>query len=131
MKTVLLRKYRYRFAIPPDFNPPPPPAPQKWHGTWHKIQWQEIFTPADHDPQNPTASPKVITDKEIEWNGPGDELETFSGWNSLTDEQKEARRDSWKTAWTVVDFPTQKGQTTIKLKRSQCYHGAPWVRHSS
>lgn len=128
--TMLLRKFRYRFVIPHNFEPPPAPHPQKWHGEYHKIEWEEVFTPHDHDPQNPTASPKVVTAKSVEWNGPGDELDTWSGWNGLTESQKQARRDSWKTAWNEVTYPASKGQTTIVLKRSKCYHSAPWVKHS-
>lgn len=124
-----MRQWRYRFVIPHDFDPPPEPHPQKWHGIWHKLEWQEIFTPADHDPEAPLVSPKVVTAKSGEWTGPGDELETYEDWNTLTDEQKKTRRESWKTPWTEIDVPETQGTTTLKLIRSQCYHGAPWAYH--
>lgn len=111
--SIELRAYRYRFVIPDDFDPPPLPHPQKWHGEYHAIEYQEIFTPADHDPLNPELSPKVITDKSVEWTGPG----------TLGD------ADSWKTPWVEVDPPAQPSTIMIELVRSRCTHSVPWTNH--
>lgn len=112
---------------PPASTPPETHTPQKWHGIWEKIQIAEIFTPFDHDPENPASPQPVVTDKEVIWTGPGDELETHPDWDTFTDVEKEARRDSWTTAWVDIDVPATEGETTAYIKRSQCYHGAPWA----
>ena len=120
---------RVRFIIPHDFDPPPEPHPQKWHGSWQNIEYHRVFTPIDHDEGDPEISPIVRELFSTQWTGPGDELDTFEGWDALSDEEKEERRASWRTAWEDVGLPEEPGHVTVELHRSQCYHGAPWVLH--
>ena len=128
--SIEVKKGRYRIVIPHNFDPPPPPAEQRWHGTWHRVQLEETFTPLNHDPQNTTPPQPIISQREVIWKGPGQELETFAGWNALNEDQQEARRNTWKTNWITVDVPNETGTISVKIKRSQCYHGAPWAKHS-
>ena len=104
------RKIRYRVTIAEDFNPPPAPAEQKWHGLYGKYKIDETFTPVDHDPQNPELSPIVVTEQELPWTGPG----------TLGDE------DSWATAWQELDIPSAEGETVVTVNSHQCYTGGSW-----
>ena len=117
---LLLRMFRYRIVIPDTFET------ELWTGTWHRIEWEETFTPYNYD-DDPIANPKVVTPKNVEWNGAGTEIDFDLDGDYTAAEQTAI--DSWKTPWNEVDFPAVKGSTTIELKRSQCYHGAPWVYH--
>lgn len=125
LNQLIVRLGRFRFRIPDDFNPPPEPADQRWHGTYHRIQYRLIFMPRD-DPSNT----QIISEGNLEWEGPGEELETSDDWLSLTEEEQQARRDLWRTDWVDVDVPDDPGEVHVVLRRSQCYHGAQWVYHS-
>lgn len=105
--------YRFRFEIPSTFDMPPAPAPQKWHGTYQSIDYQTVFTPADHDTENPEVSPKVITPGNVVWTGPGD----------LADDE------SWRTAWIEIPVPATEGETTVELVQSKCRHSMAMVKH--
>ena len=129
---------QWRAVIPHDFDPPPLPsgAPdpplesqdQRWHGTWHNVEVCEVMTPEDHDPLDPASPQKQETASNEEWTGPG-LLINYDGFDLLTDEQKETRRESWKSDWVDVGWAQEEGAVDVLLKRSQCYHGAPWVYH--
>ncbi len=112
---------RYRWVIPHDFDPPPEPSEQKWHGTWHKIEFEEIFSPEG-------AGGDIVTEKSIEWDSGGGTLIDFSLDGDYTDLELEAL-NSWKTEYIETETPTEDGGISVVMKRSQCYHGAPWVYH--
>lgn len=141
----------------PEADPPMPilaSYDRRWHGKWHRVQFVETFTPFDHIPmpeppvpdengniseedqeayedaveESENSPQPVETEKEVIWSGPG-QLIDFDGFDDLTNEQKENRRDSWVSGWLETGYPPGKGDITVRMKRSQCYHGAPWVYH--
>lgn len=138
--TLELKHVRNRLVVPHGFDPPPLPDNwedgdailesynQRWHGTWHKADILETYTPEDHDPLD-TGSPQPEESNEaLEWSGPGDVVD-YDLFDSLTDQEKHDRRESWKSEWLETLAPDEQGETDVLLKRSQCYHGAPWVYH--
>ena len=118
-----MRKMRFRFEIPWNYNPPPEPAEQRWHGSYHRIQYQIIFSPADGGDE------VVVAEEESIWEGPGEELDTADDWDMLTPEEQEERRDLWRTEWVVVDIPDEPGEVRVDLLRSQCFTGGAWTNH--
>jgi len=138
--TLELKHVRNRLVIPDGFDPPPLPDgweagdavlesyDQRWHGTWHNADILEIYTPEDHDPLDAGSPQPEESNEGLVWNGPGDVID-YDLFDSLTDQEKEGRRDSWKSDWLETLAPDEKGETEVDLKRSQCYHGAPWVYH--
>lgn len=123
------KEIRWRCTIPHDFDPPPAPSEQRWHGTWHKIELKETFTPAAYDEQDAESPQPQVTIRTAEWTGPGTEIDFDIDGDYTPAEQTDL--DSWKTTWVEIDPPQEAGTTSIEIYRSQCYHGAPWVYHQS
>ncbi len=124
---VFLRSIRWRIVIPHSFDPPPPPAEQRWHGEWNMCELIETFTPKDHNPDDPNSPQEMTVKRESEWNGPG-LLIDYDGFSDLEEDEKKARRDSWKTDWVEIDAPNEEGTIDIALGRFKCVHSIPWKK---
>jgi hypothetical protein len=94
---LLVQFVRYRWKIPTDFK-----------GIYFKITWDEVFFPAEHDPENPDSpQPSSINrDLTVTWEGPGD----------MDDPQ------TWEAGdWRAMDPPEQPGESRVVNIRFECY----------
>jgi len=104
---VYINKSRYRYRIPEGTN------------TYMKYVVEETFTPADHDPQDPEASPIVVVEKTLEWLGGVTVDEEFIPATPGDD-------DTWATEWQTLECPAP-GIKTLELIKYKCYTGGAWV----
>ncbi len=124
LKRLTLAKARFRLVVPHDFDPPPKPARQKWHGTWHEAEVWVVFH--ESAPWGGEAPQPVLVDRHtLIWHGPGEELHG-AGWDSLSDEGKKRKEDTWKSDWIELDVPDKPGHYEVRVRRDRCYHGAKW-----
>jgi len=104
---VYINKSRYRYRVPEGTN------------TYMKYVIEETFTPADHDPQDPEASPIVVVEKTLEWLGGITVDEVFIPATPGDD-------DTWATEWQTLEC-SAPGIKTRELIKYRCYTGGAWV----
>lgn len=79
---------RYRWTVPAEHE-----------GTWYRIDWDVVFTPADHDPDDPfSPQPSVLSSDFFEWDG-----------------------EDRTSDWIELAPPTDPGEVRLSNVRFQCY----------